>query len=347
MASNNSNGTSSKKQAPVKVDIVSGFLGAGKTTFINKLLADGLATEKVALIKNEIGDTDFDSELIEKSDDIEVRSMTSGCICCSLNADFSTGIVDIVKNYSPDRIIVEPTGIAEPSMIANICEKEVWQVDVTVNSITTIVNAANLLEMIDLEIGVYEQQLRESSFFLVNRIDSVDSDELDQIEKSLREYSPEASMVLCNNVKDTDAIEILSLSEEALVHRRAIDGGLPIEEEHVHEHEEEEHEHDDDDDECSDEHHHHHVHDCEAFSIFPTCEFTPNNEEEITSALQGATKGVLLRSKGFLKSTEGGYLLYEYVYGESSMRPCSYDGDPKLIIIGRNIEKSEYENLYE
>ena len=315
----------------VKVDIISGFLGAGKTTFINKLLADGLACEQLALIENELGDIAIDGELIESRDGLEVRTMASGCICCSLNSDFASAIVDIVETYHPTRIIVEPTGIAEPSEIARICEREVWQVDLAVNSIITIVNGANLTEMLDLEIGVFEQQLKEASFILLNRVSSLEEDELEQAKRAIKRLAPAAVCHVCDTLAETDSLALLALAEEAWAQRPAALGinvsfGVPAA--------------------PAQHHHHHHEHaEVEAVSTLPSENFAPESHVTITSMLEAAQHGVVLRAKGFLSDGHGGFSLYEYVYGQGSLTPCAYDGSPKLVIIGKGVELSDFAAL--
>ena len=150
----------------VKLDIISGFLGAGKTTFINKLLSDGYDIEGTVLIENEFGDVSVDGELIQST--IEMVELTSGCICCTLQGDFIQGIRRVVEKFQPRRILIEPTGAANLKDVLTACEKAALQADVEINSIVTIANAQTLPALLEIGGEFFVQQLQMAKLLVMS-----------------------------------------------------------------------------------------------------------------------------------------------------------------------------------
>ncbi len=322
----------------VKIDIIGGFLGAGKTTFINKLIADGLGAQRVAIIENEFGKEAIDDTLVQ-SDSFDMRTLASGCICCTLKMDFITSISDIVNECQPDRIIIEPTGLAGPDELEATCKMKALQTrlstPVEVNSMTTIVDATDVAEMIDYEIPVYLQQLEQARFIVLSHTQEMDAAALAEAHEAIRPLAQRAQAVLDTPWSELDGLEILELSAQAYADSAAGEDSDP---EHADDHENghgDSHEHDHG---GNHEHTHPHMHGHAGFSsvvLHPDDTFDPTALEQLRERLVAQD---ILRAKGFLKATEGGMLHYEFVNGRASAEETSYSGDPKLVVIGRGFD---------
>lgn len=304
---------------PIEVDIISGFLGAGKTTFINKLLSDGLASQDVVVIENELGDTPIDDALLD-ANDIRMRTLPSGCICCSLSADFASSVIDIVEAFAPKRIIVEPTGVAGASEIVRICEREIWQVDLKMNSVVTIVNALNLPEMLEMELEAFEKQIAEAHFVLLSRSQELEPRQLDRICDDLSQLVVPGTVIYRDAWERADALEILVLAEEAYSAHRAQPAASPSSA-------------------AGHAHGHGHGHDgLSTLSLRPQRALSAAQIEDITRRLEDGSAGTILRAKGFLESDAAGPVLYEYVYGSGKAVPSPrYADEAKMVVIGRDL----------
>ena len=336
----------------VKIDIIGGYLGAGKTTFLNKLLRDGLKSERVVIIENEFGDEPVDDAILEDAG-LEMRTLPSGCICCTLKADFITSIEDIVAKCDPDRILIEPTGLASPIELQNTCELAArfikLPVDVRLNSITAIVDAIDAVEMIEYEIPVYLRQIDQANVIVLSHTQELDASVLAEAITAIREIAPAHAIVVDTPWENLDALEILTLSEQAYAeHMRADDksnhgGDGGDGHNHGHDHEDEKGHHTDGahGHGCNHEHGHHHSY--EGFSsqvIFLTKPFDTPAVDQLTVQLK--SKGVA-RAKGFLPAFEGGLFHYEYVNGRATATTTTYDGPAKLVVIGRNLPAIDLE----
>ena len=276
-----------------RIDIISGFLGAGKTTLIKKLLGDALKGQQVVLIENEFGEIGIDGGFL-KDAGIEIREMNSGCICCSLVGDFGAALKDVITKYHPDRIIIEPSGVGKLSDVIKAVDGVEKEAGVALNSATTVVDVMKCKMYLRNFGEFFENQVKSAGTIILSRTDKADTEKVEAAVKMLRELNPEAHIITTpvevlggKKVLDTMEGAIINLEqvEEHHHHHHDHDGecccGHDHDEEHEHhhhdhddecgcghDHEEHEHHHHDHDDECccghdhEHEHHHHHDDEC-------------------------------------------------------------------------------------
>lgn len=248
-----------------KIDIISGFLGAGKTTLIKKLLKEAYADEQVVLIENEFGEIGIDGGFLKEAG-IEIREMNSGCICCSLVGDFGTSLKEVVDKYHPDRILIEPSGVGKLSDVIKAVQGVQGDVDIVLNSYTTVVDAKKC-KMYMRNFGeFFNNQVEYAGAIIMSRTDIIDEKKAQQAMELLRGINGKAA-IITTPIEKLDGKKILEVMEKPV----SLADELMAEEEvcpecgHVHEHGE--HHHHDHDDECGcghdhdhDEHEHHHDH---------------------------------------------------------------------------------------
>ena len=276
-----------------RIDIISGFLGAGKTTLIKKLLGDALKGQQVVLIENEFGEIGIDGGFL-KDAGIEIREMNSGCICCSLVGDFGAALKDVITKYHPDRIIIEPSGVGKLSDVIKAVDGVEKEAGVALNSATTVVDVMKCKMYLRNFGEFFENQVKSAGTIILSRTDKADTEKVEAAVKMLRELNPEAHIITTpvevlggKKVLDTMEGAIINLEqvEEHHHHHHDHDGecccGHDHDEEHEHhhhdhddecgcghDHEEHEHHHHDHNDECccghdhDHEHHHHHDDEC-------------------------------------------------------------------------------------
>ena len=246
-----------------KIDIISGFLGAGKTTLIKKLLKEAYADEQVVLIENEFGEIGIDGGFLKEAG-IEIREMNSGCICCSLVGDFGTSLKEVVDKYHPDRILIEPSGVGKLSDVIKAVQGVQGDVDIVLNSYTTVVDAKKC-KMYMRNFGeFFNNQVEYAGAIIMSRTDIIDEKKAQQAMELLRGINAKAA-IITTPIEKLDGKKILEVMEKPV----SLEEELMAEEEvcpecgHLHEHGE--HHHHDHDDECGcghdhDEHEHHHDH---------------------------------------------------------------------------------------
>ena len=258
-----------------RIDIISGFLGAGKTTLIKKLLGDALKGQQVVLIENEFGEIGIDGGFL-KDAGIEIREMNSGCICCSLVGDFGVALKDVITKYHPDRIIIEPSGVGKLSDVIKAVDGVEKEAGVALNSATTVVDVMKCKMYLRNFGEFFENQVKSAGTIILSRTDKADTEKVEAAVKMLRELNPEA-YIITTPVEVLGGKKVLDTMEGAIINLAQVE-----EEEHHHHHhdhdecccghdhdEEHEHHHHDHDDECCcghdhEEHeHHHHDHDDE------------------------------------------------------------------------------------
>ena len=250
-----------------KIDIISGFLGAGKTTLIKKLLKEAYADEQVVLIENEFGEIGIDGGFLKEAG-IQIREMNSGCICCSLVGDFGTSLKEVVDKYHPDRILIEPSGVGKLSDVIKAVQGVQGDVDIVLNSYTTVVDAKKC-KMYMRNFGeFFDNQVEYAGAIIMSRTDIIDEKKAQQAMELLRGINAKAA-IITTPIEKLDGKKILEVMEKPV----SLEEELMSEEEvcpecgHVHEHGE--HHHHDHDHECGcghdhEEHeHHHHDHDHE------------------------------------------------------------------------------------
>ena len=263
-----------------KIDIISGFLGAGKTTLIKKLLSDAYKGEQVVLIENEFGEIGIDGGFM-KDAGVEVTEMNSGCICCSLVGDFGTALKKVIVDYAPDRVIIEPSGVGKLSDVMKAVEDAKQDADVVINSATTVVDVAKCKMYMKNFGEFYDDQISHASCIILSRTQNATEEKIAAAVAMLREKNPTATIVTTAWDALTGEQILKAMSTKDDFKAELIAMAAKANEEHAHEDEEEEHEHhhhhdhdddhdehcccghhhDDDDDEDEHEHHHHHDHD--------------------------------------------------------------------------------------
>lgn len=250
-----------------RIDIISGFLGAGKTTLIKKLLGDALKGQQVVLIENEFGEIGIDGGFL-KDAGIEIREMNSGCICCSLVGDFGAALKDVITKYHPDRIIIEPSGVGKLSDVIKAVDGVEKEAGVALNSATTVVDVMKCKMYLRNFGEFFENQVKSAGTIILSRTDKADTAKVEAAVKMLRELNPEAH-IITTPVEVLGGKKVLDTMEGAIINLEQVE-----EEEHHHHHhdhdecccghdhdeEHEHHHHDHDEDEHE---HHHHDHDGE------------------------------------------------------------------------------------
>lgn len=261
-----------------KIDIVSGFLGAGKTTLIKKLLAEAFPGEKLVLIENEFGEISIDGGFLKDSG-VQISEMSSGCICCSLVGDFNKALKDVHEQFHPDRILIEPSGVGKLSDVIVAVENTVKDVpDMKLNSFVTVADATKVKIYMKNFGEFYNNQIESAGAIILSRTQRLSQEKLEAAVALLREKNPNAAILTTpwdqlDGMTILSAIEKVSLADELLAHMRAeheADEAEHEHEHHHHHHDENEHDHDhcchhhdhddDDDDDHDHEHccHHHH-----------------------------------------------------------------------------------------
>ncbi|MBP3237521.1 MAG: GTP-binding protein [Lachnospiraceae bacterium] len=252
-----------------KVDIISGFLGAGKTTLIKKLLADGKLGEKVVLIENEFGEIGIDGGFLKEAG-IQITEMNSGCICCTLVGDFGKALAEVIEKYDPERIIIEPSGVGKLSDVIKAVE-DLHNDKISLNSFTAVVDCTKAKMYLKNFGEFFSNQVQYAKTIVLSRTQNVSEEKLDQTVKMLRELNSSATIITTpwdelDSETVMNAMEAKASFEDDLL-KEAIEIARKHQEEHAHHHhhdddDEDEHEHhhhhDDDDDEDEHEHHHHH-----------------------------------------------------------------------------------------
>ena len=348
-----------------KIDIISGFLGAGKTTLIKRLLADALKGEQVVLIENEFGEIGIDGGFL-KDAGIVVNEMNAGCICCSLVGDFGKALHDVVDQYHPDRILIEPSGVGKLSDV--IAAVQNAHLEVQLNSFVTVVDALKAKMYLKNFGEFFENQVAHAGAILLSRTAECPEKRLDETVAMLRGLNEHARIVT-TPWKDLTGEQLLSTMEgsrdlvaevlEEIAHE-------PHHEHHHHhhdhEHDEHEHEHEHDHEHDHEEHEHHHEHDehctcgChdhDADEVFTswgketTHKYTEAELNAALTALGDVTLGTVLRAKGIVPCADGGeWLHFDYVPGAPEIRRGAADYTGRLCVIGFELDEERIAALF-
>ena len=244
-----------------KIDIVSGFLGAGKTTLIKKLLKEALAGTKVVLIENEFGEIGIDGGFLKESG-IEIREMNAGCICCSLVGDFGTSLREVMSAYAPERILIEPSGVGKLSDVMRAINDASEHTEMHLNSACAVVDASKCKVYLKNFGEFFNNQIAYAGTIILTRTDKISDEKIAECVELLREYNKDAT-IITTPIADLDGKMILDTIEgtadlQKSLLEEVLNADYDDEDEDEHEHH---HHHDHDDDEDEHEHHHHHDHD--------------------------------------------------------------------------------------
>ena len=377
-----------------KIDIFSGFLGAGKTTLIKKLLKEALSGEKVVLIENEFGEIGIDGGFMKEAG-IQVTEMNSGCICCSLVGDFGKALRQVIDQYHPDRILIEPSGVGKLSDVIRAVEgveKDIPEAEM--GSFVTVADAGKCRMYVKNFGEFFLNQIEYAGTILLSRTQGMSQEKLEAVVALLREHNAKARIIttpwdeiggetiLAAMQDDHDlATDMLATvmaehhddddDDECCHHHHHDDDDDEDEHEHHHhdhddddedehehhhhDHEDEEHEHHHHYDEngvCSCGHHHHHHHGHDADEVFVSWgaetvrKFGEDELSAMLSQLDGGEYGLVLRAKGIVPCTDGGWIHFDYTPGEQNIRkgPADYTG--RLCVIGSKLVDEKLAKLF-
>lgn len=337
----------------IKIDVFSGFLGAGKTTLIKKLIKEAYRGEKLVLIENEFGEIGVDGGFMKEAG-ITVNELNSGCICCSLVGDFAEALKKVADELKPDRILIEPSGVGKLSDVVRAVERADLA-DAKINSLTAVVDA-NKCKVYMKNFGeFFNDQIESAACIVFSHVDVASSEKLATALKLVREHNSGATVVttawdLLDGVQILEAMEhasTLSVELERLTHE---------EEEHEHGHcchhdhdEEEEHEHG----HCRHHHehgHHHHHHADDVFSSWGVETSRKFTVEGLKAALaelsDGSRFGTVLRAKGIVEGEDGKWIHFDYVPNEINVRNGGAEYTGRLCVIGSKLDEEELKELF-
>ena len=345
-----------------KIDIFSGFLGAGKTTLIKKMIKEAYSGEKLVLIENEFGEIGIDGGFLQEAG-INITEMNSGCICCSLVGDFGRALKKVIAEYAPDRILIEPSGVGKLSDVIGAVRK-VTTDDVTLGNFVTVADATKCKMYMKNFGEFYNNQIETANTIILSRTQNVSEQKLDECVKLIRDHNPNAVLVTtpwdqltgeqlmaAMEQKTSIAMELEELEKEAHEH-------------HHHDHDDDDecddpecschHHHDDEDDDEHEHHHHHHHHGHDADEVFVSWgmethkKFTTDQIEGILKQLENAAEyGMVLRAKGYVASQDSErWIHFDYVPGESDIREGGAMITGRVCVIGSKLNESAIASLF-
>ena len=362
-----------------KIDIFSGFLGAGKTTLIKKLIRDSYQNEKLVLIENEFGEIGIDGGFL-KDAGIEITEMNSGCICCSLVGDFGEALKKVLAEFHPDRILIEPSGVGKLSDVIRAVQN-VGSEDMVLNAFTTVVDAGKCKMYMKNFGEFFNDQVEHAGTIIMSHADVVSEDKLAAAVALVREKNPGA-VIVTTPIDQLDGATLL----EAVERKDTLDAVLQLlleehEDEHENhhhhdddedEHEHHHHQHDDDEDEhehhhhhdhdedgedhehhhehgegctcgCHDHDHHHHHHADEVFTSWGVETTKKFNRDALTALLDELCDesrfGYVLRAKGIVAGDDGKWIHFDYIPGEADVRTGSAGVIGRLCVIGSSLKE--------
>jgi len=376
-----------------EIDIISGFLGAGKTTLIKKLVKEAFAGEQIVLIENEFGEIGIDGGFLQEAG-LEITEMNSGCICCSLVGDFSKSLGEVMERFHPDRILIEPSGVGKLSDV-DAAVRKLDRDDWKPGSKITVADALRAKMYLKNFGEFYKDQVEAADLIVLSRTQDMAPEKLEATLALLREIHPDAAIVT-TPWDELDGKQILAAARQSENWQQALltaeipeDDDDEDEDEHEHhhhhhhdheheheyhhhdhddddEHEHHHHDHDDGDDDGDEhehehhhhhdhEHHHHHHHDGEhdADEVFTSWgretarKYTESELETILTALNDEEKyGIILRSKGILAAADGGWLHFDFVPGEQSVRRGTPEITGRVVVIGSELKEDAVSALF-
>ena len=347
-----------------KVDIISGFLGAGKTTFIAKLLKEAFPGEQVVLIENEFGEIGIDGGFLKESG-VEIREMNSGCICCSLVGDFGTSLKEVVEKYHPDRIIIEPSGVGKLSDVIKAVKDLHIENEIRLNSASTVADASKVKVYMKNFGEFFNNQIEHAGTIILSRTQNVSEAKLKTDIELIRSLNKDAHIITTpwddiNGKQILDAMEnVTNLELEMLAeaaakaaeeheHEHHHDGECGCGHDHDHEHE---HHHDHDGEcSCGHDHHHGHHHADEVFTSWGVETPDKYDKETLSEILRKLSEtddyGDILRAKGMLPTPEGKWMFFDLVPEEYEIR----DGEPeitgRICVIGAKLKEDALKELF-
>ena len=349
-----------------KIDIYSGFLGAGKTTLIKKMITESYRGQKLVLIENEFGQIGIDGGFLQDAG-INITEMNSGCICCSLVGDFGKALTQVIAEYDPDRIVIEPSGVGKLSDVIAAVNK-VTNDQVTLGYTVAVVDAGKVKVYMKNFGEFYNNQIETASTIILSRTDAIAQQKLDNAVAMLREHNAEATIVTTPWDQLTGAQLIEAMEGQATLaaaleelehehHHHHEDGHCCCGHDHDHEHEHERHHHDHDHEHhhedghccCGHDHDHEHHHADEVFTswgVETAKKFTVESVEAALKKLDSREYGFVLRAKGIEPAQDGSWIHFDYVPGEQNVRTGSAAIIGKLCVIGSDLDEEDIAQLF-
>jgi G3E family GTPase len=294
-----------------KIGIISGFLGAGKTTLIQKLLKETLSNKKVVLIENEFGEVGIDGKILKQTG-VRIREINSGCICCTLAGDFSNALQEVIHKYNPDQILIEPSGVGKLSDILPPCLEKA-----EINFCITVVNALKYKMYAKNFSEFFFDQIQNANTIFLSRTQKAESNQLQNVAKSIRQHNPNA-VILTTPWEQISANRMMEIAENGIP--------LLIDKEELHKH--------------------HHADDIfEVWSME-----TPNlfSLDLLESALQSLPKyGNILRAKGLVPLRNGNWCQFDYVPDEKNIQKAEPDFTGRICVIGESLDMPGLSALFQ
>ncbi len=346
-----------------KIDIISGFLGAGKTTLIKKLIREALQDTKVVLIENEFGEVGVDGGFL-KDAGIEIKEMNSGCICCSLVGDFAASLQEVFRKYAPERIIIEPSGVGKLSDVIKAVEDATNGEEVHLNSAVAVVDASKC-KMYSKNFGeFFNNQIAYAKTIILSRTDKMTEEKIKTCLEVIRKQNAEAT-IITTPWEQLEGIKLLEEIENTKKFEKVLMEQILSDEEHHHHHDEDcscgchsheergSHPHHDHDANCSCGCHDHtgHHHADEVFTSWgmeTPILYTNDEIKAILNDLEDEKKyGFVLRSKGMVPSSESTWIYFDYVPGEVEIRTGKPDVTGKICVIGSKLKEENLNLLFQ
>lgn len=369
----------------IKVDVISGFLGAGKTTLIKKLFEGSLKREKVALIENEFGEIGIDGGFLQDSG-LEIKEINSGCICCSLVGNFESSLKELIDTYTLDRIIIEPSGVGKLSEVISAIKKV--DADIKLNVLCTVVDGGKCKMYLKNFGEFFIDQISEANTIVISKTDKLSEEKIISACEAVKEYNPTAT-IITTPINELDGRFLLENLEDNISLVDFLINDLKSKP-HTHEHHHHEHHDHHDHDCCDHEHHEHHDHECcghehhehhdheccghdhhehhhdhechdpnccchhhhDADEVFDSwgletpVSYTKAEIEKFLDELATDKYGVILRAKGFVNGQDSDkWYHFDFVSGDYEIREGSANVIGKLCVIGSNLDKNAIETL--
>lgn len=354
-----------------RIDIISGFLGAGKTTLIKKLLKESFSTEKVVLVENEFGEIGIDGGFLRDAG-IEIQEMNSGCICCTLSGDFTKAIKEVVRRFSPERIIIEPSGVGKLSDVIKACERAVQTDELKLNMCISVVDATKYRIYVKNFAEFFTNQIEHAKTIILSRTQKMQEEKLREVVLDIQKRNPEANVITTpweelageRIVAAAESDTARSFIEHAVAatqqpHKHGLHCTCDHDHDHDHDHEHDHehndhpqgcscgHEHETDDASCCE---HHHA----ADEVFGTWgvetprQFTRARlQDALDSLSMNSEYGNVLRAKGIVPVENGEWVQFDYVPDETEIRPCAPDYTGRLCVIGEDLCADRLSALFE
>ncbi len=363
-----------------KIDVFSGFLGAGKTTLIKKLLKEGYSGEKLVLIENEFGEIGIDGGFM-KDAGIEVTEMNQGCICCSLVGDFGKALEKVLEEFAPDRILIEPSGVGKLSDVIKAVVG-IGSDKISLNSYTTVADATKIKMYMKNFGEFYKNQVETAKTIVLSRTQKLSEEKLAEAVAMIRELNEHATIVTTNwdEIGGTQILAAMETENKFAEELLKDEDICPVcghshhhdhdddEHEHHHDHDGEcchHHHHDHEDGECCHGHHHEHYHEhgecCHhdhehghhhADEVFTSMgietakKFMKEELENALSKLSGEEFGVVLRAKGIVAGADGVWYHFDFVPEEYEVRTGAADVTGRMCVIGSKLVENKIKTLF-